>query len=111
MADVVIDCTEDPEAFNPGVELLHPGGRYVMVGLTGGKNTPVTMDHVVRREIQIFGGLGQAWCVEEAMKIINSKRYPIESIITHHRPLAEAQEAMEFFISRPLDCIRVALVP
>ncbi|MBI5969048.1 MAG: alcohol dehydrogenase catalytic domain-containing protein [Deltaproteobacteria bacterium] len=111
MADVVIDCTGDPEAFNVGLQLLHPGGRYVMVGLTGGRVTPAIMDHVVRQEIQIRGGLGQAWCVDEAMKIIHSRRYPVESIITHRRPLAEAQEALEFFINPPADCIRVALVP
>jgi len=111
MADVIIDCTGDPEAFNTGIDLLHPGGKYVMVGLTGGRVTPAIMDHVVRREIQIKGGLGQAWCVAEAMKIIHSRRYPIESIVTHRRPLAEAREAIEFFTSRPSDCIRVALVP
>ncbi len=109
MADVVIDCTGDPEAFNAGVDLLHPGGKLVLVGLTGGRATPAVMDHVVRREIQIRGGLGQAWCVEEAMKIIHSRRYPIEAIITHRRPLADAQEAIEFFMRRPSDCIRVAL--
>ncbi len=46
MADVVIDCTGEPEAFNTGVGLLHPGGRYVMVGLTGGRATPAILDHV-----------------------------------------------------------------
>ena len=44
------------------------------------------------------------------MKIINSQRYPIESI-THRRPLPAAQGALEFFINPPPDCIRVALVP
>jgi hypothetical protein len=77
MADGVIACTGEPEAFNTGVGLLHPGGRYVMVGVTGGQATPAILDHVVRHEIQIRGGLGQAWCVDEAMKIINSQRYPL----------------------------------
>jgi len=111
MADVVIDCTGDPEAFNTGVGLLHPGGRYVIGGLTGGRVTPAILDYVVRQEIQIRGGLGQAWCVDEAMKIINFQRYPIESIITHRRPLPAAQGALEFFFNPPPDCIRVALVP
>ena len=52
MADGVIDCTGEPEAFNTGVGLLHPGGRYVMVGLTGGRATPAILDHVVRQEIK-----------------------------------------------------------
>ncbi len=56
MADVVIDATGDPEAFNLGVDLLHPGGKYVMVGLTGGRVTPAIMDYIVRQEIQIRGG-------------------------------------------------------
>ena len=111
MADVVIDCTGDPGAFNVGVSLLHPGGRYVLVGLTGGRATPAILDHVVRQEIQIRGGLGQASCMEEALKIIHSRRFPVEAIITHHRPLREAQEALEFFMHPPRDCIRVALIP
>ena len=111
MADVVIDCTGDPGAFNVGVSLLHPGGRYVLVGLTGGRVTPAILDHVVRQEIQVRGGLGQAGCMEEALKIIHSRRFPVESIITHRRPLREAQEALEFFLHPPPDCIRMALIP
>jgi len=111
MTDVVIDCTGDPGAFNVGVSLLHPGGRYVLVGLTGGRVTPAILDHVVRQEIQVRGGLGQAGCMEEALKIIHSRRFPVESIITHRRPLREAQEALEFFLHPPPDCIRMALIP
>lgn len=110
-ADLVVECAGTAEAVAQGLALVRSMGRYVLVGIDGGQLTPLLTDHVVTNEISIYGGLGQAGDMERAVEIVNSRKYPVEKIITHVFPLQEATRAMELFIHEPEKCIRTALVP
>ena len=111
MADLAVECTGNVQSIGTGIDFLRPQGRYVLASVTGKKLASIETDKIVNKELEIYGGYGQSWDVELAVKIINSRKYAIEKIITQEYPLAQAQEAMEFFISKPANCIRVALVP
>jgi len=45
------------------------------------------------------------------VEIINSKKYPLEKMITHVFPLEKAQQAMRFFIDERQKTLRVAIRP
>lgn len=112
MGDVFIECTGDPDMNSIGVELLGRLGKYVMVGMpTGGKTAPLKVDKLVGKEITVYGALGQAGTVEDAIKIISSGKYSIDKMITHTFPLQKGMEALELLVTRPPECVKVALVP
>jgi threonine dehydrogenase-like Zn-dependent dehydrogenase len=111
LADVVVECTGAERIMQLGLELVRPMGRYVMIGTCGFDRRSLVTDLVVFKEIQIFGGLGQSWDTEAAVKIINSRKYPIEKMVTHVFPLTQADEAIHYFMTQPDKALRVAIKP
>jgi len=112
MADVVVDTCGAISGLQLSVELAKPLGRCVIVGLPPeNRLSAVSTATIVRKELQIVGGLGQSWNVEQAVRIINMQKYPIYKMVTDVYPLNDAQEALEFFVNKPEKCIRVALKP
>jgi alcohol dehydrogenase len=111
MANVVVACTGNPSALQLGLKLLKPLGRYIIIGLNGGLETPLCTDIIVRKELKVLGGLGQAWNVEAAVKLINSRRYPIEKMVTHIFPLERAEEALKLAQEGPAGFIKAAIRP
>ncbi|MCK4400948.1 zinc-binding dehydrogenase [bacterium] len=109
MVDVVIECSGASSALELGLDLLKPLGRYILVGMTGNTENSLITDRIVAKELTVIGGNGQSWDVELAVQLINSKKYPLEKIITHVFAIEEAEKAMELFINEKRDCIRAAL--
>ena len=111
MVEVAIECAGVDATVKATLSMVRHGGRIVLAGLTGGKQVDLCTDHIVNNELIVMGGHGQAWDVEDAVRIINSRKYPIEKIITHKFPLTEVQQAMDLFLEAPPECVRVALIP
>jgi threonine dehydrogenase-like Zn-dependent dehydrogenase len=112
MADLVVECTGAQASIAQAPDLLAPMGRLVLVGsMGGGKTAPMATDRWILREITVRGGLGQAWNCEDAARIVNSRAFAIEKMITHHYPLDRGEEGMRFFMAGHPECIRVALRP
>jgi threonine dehydrogenase-like Zn-dependent dehydrogenase len=111
LADVVVECTGAPNLVELGLDLIRPAGRYVLVSTNGFSKVPLTTDKIVFKEIELFGGLGQSWDTEPAVDIINSRRYPVEKMVTHVFPLEKADEAMKFFMNHRQSTLRVAIKP
>ena len=111
MADAVIECAGAAPAMAMTLLLARDCGRIVLAGLTGGQKAQFHVDHIVNNELAVFGGHGQSWDVEDSCRIINSRKYPVEDIITHRYPLERVDEAMKLFFEAPPECIRVGLVP
>lgn len=111
MCDLVIEACGAKPMIQAAYQLACTSGKVVMSGLTGGKEIPVVTDKIVNEELTVYGGHGQAWDVEDACRIINSGKYPIEKMISHVFKLDDVEEAMAFFKSAPPECIRCALVP
>jgi len=111
MADVVVECTGAAAMMQLGLEAARPTARYVMIGTCGYGRTPLVTDMIVFKELRVLGGLGQSWDTEPAVQIINSRRYPIEKMVTHVFPLERADEALHFFMDSPDQAVRVAIRP
>ena len=111
LADVVVECTGAAEVMQLGLELTRPAGRYVLAGTCGYDAVPLITDMIVFKELQVLGGLGQSWDTEEAVKIINSRRYALEKLTTHVFPLEQADEAMRTFMIKRSEVIKVAIKP
>ncbi|MDH7499890.1 MAG: zinc-binding dehydrogenase, partial [candidate division NC10 bacterium] len=111
LADLVIECTGTPESLRSAFAVVRPEGRVVIAGTFKQQEVAIKPDWIVFRELEVVGGLGQSLDVEDAVRIIEARKYAIEKIITHQFPLEKAAEAMKFFMQAPADSIRVALIP
>lgn len=109
MADVVIECSGSSAGRDLALRAAGKLGRVVFVGLRGADDQGISLDLVVDKELRLYGGLGQSWDVEPAMRIINSGKYDLTRMVSHVFPMEQADEALKFFMDRPEECIRVAL--
>jgi alcohol dehydrogenase len=108
---VVVECTGAANLVELGLDFVRPAGRYILVSTNGFSKVPLTTDKIVFKEIDLFGGLGQSWDTEPAVDIINSRRYPVEKMVTHVFPLEKADEAMRFFMDSRESTLRVGIKP
>ena len=109
--DLAVECTGAERMMTIGVSALGPFGRMVLAGTRGGQPAALDIDGIVFKELELIGGLGQAHDTELAAQIVNSRRYPIEDMVTHTFPLREAERGMELFMSGGDGTIHVGLDP
>lgn len=116
-ADVVIDVTSyATSAVTQAIDIVRRGGRVVLAG-TKGLGNPVPdfySDKIVIKEITVMGALGVDHAnYERAVRLIESRKYPLEKMHTHTLPLVDAEHAL-LLLSGQIpgeDAIHITLVP
>jgi threonine dehydrogenase-like Zn-dependent dehydrogenase len=98
-ADVVVDVAAyATQPVVDAVEVVKPRGTIVLAGVKGSNRTipGFVSDKVVLKSITIKGvfGVGSA-AYEQAIRIIESGRYPLERMHSHDFTLAEAATAVK----------------
>jgi threonine dehydrogenase-like Zn-dependent dehydrogenase len=108
--DVVIETSGVPTAIQTAIKMVRRSGRVVSIGLSGGKQTPVAFDDLVWRDITLVCGKGQAGNVVDAMRLINSGKYPFDKINNFHYQLPELGRALAETEKPPTGFIKGAVV-
>jgi threonine dehydrogenase-like Zn-dependent dehydrogenase len=108
--DVVIETSSVPIAIQTAIKLVRRSGRVVSIGLSGGKQTPIVFDDLVWRDITLVCGKGQAGNVVDAMRLINSGKYPFDKINNFHYQLSELGRALAETERPPTGFIKGAVV-
>ncbi|MBX6354400.1 MAG: alcohol dehydrogenase catalytic domain-containing protein [Micromonosporaceae bacterium] len=97
LADVTLELT--PMATAPVTDALlatRQGGRVVLAGLKGGREVPVRTDLIINRALTVVGAFGvDARANAEAIRIIESRRFPLEKLHTHTFGLDDAELAIQ----------------
>ncbi len=94
LADVVFDATGNVRAIETAINMAKKQGTIVTPGLYG-KPALINLDRIVYQEITIKGAkTHDLHSVIPAVKIIESRKYPIEKMVTHKFPLHEAEKAV-----------------
>jgi len=97
-ADIVLEFTGHPQAFNEGLDLIRRGGRYVLVGQLGSGKTTFAPSLIVSKQLRILGSLsGRAKAYWKALDFISTHRktLPFQRMISNHYKLDEINTAME----------------
>ncbi len=112
-ADVVAELTGSPHAVAEGMDMLRPGGRYLMIGnINLGLATEFDPAVAVRGSKKMFGVVVyEAWVIPRALDFLVrcARKYPFKKIISHTYKLEDINEAVEFAAQGK--AIRVTLVP
>ena len=108
--DVIVETSGVPSAIQTALELVKPIGRVAVIGLSGGKETPIKFDPLVAKGVILLADHAQAGNVEDAMRIINSRKYAIEKINNFTYSLEELPKALEDTAHPPAGFIKGAVV-
>ena len=97
MADVVLELT--PIADQPirdAIECVRHSGRIVLAGLKGGKPVELVTDRLINKGVTLRGAFGvNADAYIEAIRIIESGRFPIERMSSGTFELADTEAAIQ----------------
>lgn len=95
-ANVVLDVT--PMAHQPvrdAIAAVATNGRVVFAGLKGHKPVEIVTDQLISKGVTVVGAFGvDSHAYSEAIKIIESDRFPLEKLHTHTFGLEQAAEAI-----------------
>jgi D-arabinose 1-dehydrogenase-like Zn-dependent alcohol dehydrogenase len=97
-ADIVMEFTGHPTAFNEGLDLIRRGGRYIVVGQLGSETTTFRPSLIVSKQLRILGSLsGRAKAYWKALDFLSRHKdhIPFDRMISNRYPLAEVNTAME----------------
>jgi threonine dehydrogenase-like Zn-dependent dehydrogenase len=97
MADVVLELT--PIAAQPisdAIEAVRHSGRIVLAGLKGGRPVEIVTDRLINKGISLVGAYGvNADAYIEAIRIIESGRFPLERMHSGKFELADTEAAIQ----------------
>ncbi|MEM2896324.1 MAG: zinc-binding dehydrogenase [Candidatus Bathyarchaeia archaeon] len=97
-ADVVLECSGNPEAFQEGILLCRDSGKYAELGhYTDKGSIEINPHHITRKQLRIHGSWGMApRHYFKALRIIKRtwKKYGFDEIISHRFDLKDATEAL-----------------
>ncbi|MQA83830.1 MAG: zinc-binding dehydrogenase [Streptosporangiales bacterium] len=115
LADVVLELTPIAEQpIRDALEAVRHGGRVVLAGLKGGRPMDVVTDRIINKAITVVGAYGvDARAYIEAIRIIESGRFPLEKMHTHTFELADVARAIETLAGEvpSEDAVHVAICP
>ncbi len=109
--DVVVDTSGDPGARNLHQYLqLVNQGAWLWVNCT---DSAVPVQIVKEKYLTVRSGRGRTWkAVDEALRIITSRKYPLEKMCTHSFGLGEVDRAIKATAGREVEgAIHVVVDP
>jgi L-iditol 2-dehydrogenase len=112
-ADVVVECTGVPAAFQEGIEMVRDGGKYVEVGhYTDAGPIEISPHRICRKDLDILG----SWAYppiqfSTAISFLNREkdRFKFADLITHRFHVSEATRIFETVKKR--EAVKPAVVP
>ena len=113
--DVVLDLT--PMAEQPirdAINAVRWGGTIVLAGLKGHKEIPITTDMLINKAITVKGAFSvDANGYTDAIKLIESGKFPLEKMQTHKYGLDNVEHAIKLLAGEVPgeDGIHVAVMP
>ena len=115
LADLVIDVSAGATApVATAVDMVRPKGTIILAGLKDGAPVALASDRVVLKQLTLQGvGGHDSASVAAALRLIASRRYPLEKLCTHTLALAETERALAL-VGRQVpgeEPVHVTLVP
>jgi len=111
-ADIVIICTGVPAALGQGMASVDRGGTILFFAPTEpAASVALPFNALWREEVTMTSSYGGApRDIEEAMRLLEGRRVPVEDLITHRLPLEKAAEGFRV-VARAQDSMKVVLHP
>jgi len=111
-ADEAVECSGAPGTFRQAVEMVRKGGRVALVGVPPNHVVePLPFKYVVHNEIAIFGSRANPNVSRKVIGLIAAKQLQVADLITHVFPLEKFATALDYFVHRRENAIKVVVEP
>jgi alcohol dehydrogenase len=97
LADVVLDVSGSPHALPEAANLVRKGGTIVEANIVG-QETRIALpsDQLVFKQVTVkFPYTNTEPATRIAVRLIESRKYPLERMVTHRFPLEQAELAVK----------------
>lgn len=91
-ADHVLDMTGG--LFDLAVELVRKGGQVLLFGVNALASSDILQSKITQKEIAVYGSWLANASFPEAIKLLESKKLPLEKLVTHRCGLEDLGQAM-----------------
>jgi len=96
----VIEASGSVSGLTAAYERLAPGGRLVVVGLTGEQTVPLPVDQIVVQDQELLGSLGSPGIWPEVLELLDTTALKPSELITDQFPLSDVDVAIELAIRK-----------
>lgn len=96
LADLVVDVSGSPQALAQAGSLVRKGGTIVVASVVGETTlVPISNDQLVFKQITVkYVYTSTAPAVRSAVELIESRKYPLEEMVTHKFAFTDAERAV-----------------
>jgi hypothetical protein len=91
--DVAFECAGENGAVDDAIEAARPGGRVILVGIPGEDRTSFTASTARRKGLTIKLSRRMKHTYPRAIRLVESGRVDVRSLVTHRFPLEQVAEA------------------
>jgi L-iditol 2-dehydrogenase len=109
--DVVLEASGSPGGVAEALVRLAPGGRLVVIGLTGTESVAVDLDRVVVNDQVVVGSLGSPGVWPQALRLLGRGRVRPSVLVTHRYPLEAVDDALATMRDRASGAGKVLVLP
>ena len=110
-ADVVVEATGNPLAFQSACDVVKEGGALIVISIFSGKAKELDLSFLYNKEPIIYGSKGAQDGFPEALQLLKEKRLKTTPMITHRFPLEETEKAFQTFEDTGSQALRVLIEP
>lgn len=111
-ADAVVEAVGSPQASRFAFDLIRPGGTIGAVGVHTERHLAFAPGEVYDKNLTYRAGRAPVRrYVERLLLLVQSGRYDLGALISHHLPLSEGPHGYELFDRRLEGCTKVVLLP
>jgi L-iditol 2-dehydrogenase len=110
-ADVVVEATGNPSAFQNACDVLKEGGALVVIGMFSKKVKEVDLSFLYTKEPILYGSKGGEEGYEEALQLLEDGKLQITPMITHRFPLEETATGFGIFEDKNANALRILIEP
>ncbi|HTU02997.1 MAG TPA: zinc-binding dehydrogenase, partial [Candidatus Sulfotelmatobacter sp.] len=110
--DEAIECSGAAGTFRQAVEMVKKGGRVSLVGVPPNSVIePLPFKYIVHNEIAIFGSRANPNVSRKIISLIGAKQLQVADLISHTFPLEQFATALDTFVHRRENAIKVVIEP
>jgi len=107
--DVAIECAGTVPTIQMAMRVTRSGGRVQLVGMPAETDPELPLYELIQRELEVSGLFRYAGCYPPAIELVAAGRVDVASLITHHFPLEQTVEAMQFAHEHKDESIKVVV--
>jgi len=111
-ADEVYECSGAAKAPWQSVHSVRKGGRIALVGFYEDEEVqPLPMNKIVNEEIKLFGSKANPNVSDKVLRMLQKGVIDWDAIISHRIPLVEYERALDIFVNRKENVVKVVIEP